>query len=106
MRSELSGAGLDAKTKRSVGTQRKKGGEGLNAIAEWRSTKQKFFPIHLHILLHESQNLEERTSRSVPRGEDGTRNISIPPGRDIVILSLNFYVVIIIPFIVVVTGGA
>ena len=70
-----------------------------------KNKKQKFFLIRLH-LLHLSQDLEERTSRSVPRGEDGTRNISIPPGRDIVILSLNFYVVIIIPFIVVVTGGA
>ena len=88
MRSELSGAGLDAKTKRSVGTQRKKGGEGLNAIAEWRSTKQKFFLIRLH-LLHLFQDLEERTSRSVPRGEDDTRSSPVIPGHDPVILSLN-----------------
>ena len=41
MRSELSGAGLDAKDKTEFSYSTQKRGEGLDAIAHWRSTKDR-----------------------------------------------------------------
>ena len=66
-----------------------------------KNKKQKFFLIYLHHHLpHVSQNLEKsrRGQAVLYPGVNCTRSDSIPD-RDIVILSLNFYVRSITTFI-------